>query len=202
MMATLSKPYVSRYGAPRIGRVDATIFTLAYFADCRTCAFCADACCLWGVDVDAENMVRLLRHAAPLEARTGVPRALWFEPGLEEDVDFPGGRCGRTRVADGTCVFLDRKRRGCHIHGYCLDAGIEVYHLKPLVSSLFPLTFGEGALLPADEVEQSSLVCAGEGRSVYRGARDPLAYLFGADLVTELDRLEEQARCAGLAPPA
>jgi len=186
----LSKTYCSRYGAPRISKVDTGIFRFAYFAECRACGFCADQCCSWGVDVDAPNMARLLEHAEPLEARTGVPRERWFEARLEEDPDFPGGRVGRTRAEGGACVFLDRKNRGCHIHGYCLDRGLEVHSLKPFMSSLFPITFGDGLLLASDEVEEGSLACAGAGTSVYRGSRAVLEQYFGADLVAELDRLE------------
>lgn len=193
MILELSKTYCSRYGAPSISKVDEAIFRFAYFADCRACDFCADQCCSWGVDVDEPNMARLLAHADALEARTGVPKERWFEAELEEDPDFPGGRVGRTRAEDGACVFLDRKNRGCHIHGYCLEVGLDVYSLKPFMSSLFPLTFGEGLLLVSDEVEEGSLACTGPGQSVYRGSRGVLEHCFGTDFVAELDRLETAA---------
>ena len=47
----------------------------------------------------------------------------------------------RTQVKDGRCVFLNRQARGCKVHSYCLDKGLDYHLLKPLVSILFPVTF-------------------------------------------------------------
>ena len=58
-----------------------------------------------------------------------------------------------------------------------------------MVSSLFPVTFGGGALLCSDELHDGSLVCAGDGPTAYEMARSELAYYFGPELVTELDAL-------------
>jgi hypothetical protein len=60
-----------------------------------------------------------------------------------------------------------------------------------MVSCLFPLTFGGGVLMVADEVEDGSLVCANMGEPLYRGAREDLRYYFGDELVAELDDLED-----------
>lgn len=188
----LSRAYTCRLGAPTLERVDPAIFELAYFANCPACTTCADQCCSWGVDVDGANMERLLDHAEALEARTGVPRERWFEAAVVPDADFPSGRVGRTRSEDGACVFLRREGRGCHIHGYALEAGLDVYALKPMVSSLFPLSFSQGTLFASDEAEEGSLACAGEGESLYRGSRAVLEDLFGAELVGELDGLERE----------
>jgi len=56
-----------------------------------------------------------------------------------------------------------------------------------LVSTLFPLTFEQGVLVAAAELADGSLVCAGEGPTLYEGARDELRHYFGAGLVAELD---------------
>lgn len=190
MVVRLSKVYPSRRGAPRIEGVEEAIFRHTYFADCRACYFCLDQCCTWGVDVDADNMARLIEFAEPLEARTGIPRERWFEAGLRADPEFPGGRAGRIRAEAGGCVFLDRRNRGCHIHSFCLEEGLDVYGLKPLVSSLFPLTFEDGILVPSDEVERRTLACLGAGASLYRGSRGALEHHFGSGFVAELDCIE------------
>jgi hypothetical protein len=66
------------------------------------------------------------------------------------------------------------------------------YHaIKPLVCILFPLSFEEGLLSLAPELEDGSLVCAGSGDSVYRAMRNEVEYYFGRELVIELDGLEE-----------
>ena len=56
-----------------------------------------------------------------------------------------------------------------------------------MVSTLFPVTFGDGALLCSEELHDGSLVCAGDGPTAYAMARAELAFYFGAELVTELD---------------
>ncbi len=63
--------------------------------------------------------------------------------------------------------------------------------MKPMVSTLFPVTFGEGTLLCSEELVDGSLVCAGDGPTAYEMARSELAYYFGAELVGELDALAQ-----------
>ena len=58
-----------------------------------------------------------------------------------------------------------------------------------MVSTLFPVTFGDGALLCSDELHDGSLVCAGDGPTAYAMARAELEFYFGAELVAELDAL-------------
>jgi hypothetical protein len=187
----LSRPFSSRYGAPIIRRVDPRIFRLTYFTHCLVCDFCHDQCCEHGVDVDFLHLDTILRHADGLEAYSGIPRERWFVQTREADVELPGGGSTRTRVRNGACVFLKRNGRGCWIHAYCLDHGIDYHELKSLVDCLFPITFADGLLCPADEAADGSLVCAGVGPSLYRGLREELRYYFGPRLVAELDRLEE-----------
>lgn len=186
----LRHPHRARGGAPVIDRVDVAIFGLRYFTHCLSHPSCRDACCTHGVDVDEDNVARILAHADGLERFTGIERARWFTENVRMDPDFPGGRHRRTRVEQGACVFLDRAGRGCRIHAYCLANGLDYHELKPLVSTLFPLTFDGGLLHPSAEVRDRTLVCLGEGPSLYRGVRDELAYWFGEDLVAELDAVE------------
>jgi hypothetical protein len=189
----LSRPFASRYGAPIIREVDPRIFQLTYFTHCLACDFCHDQCCEHGVDVDFLHLDAILRHADALEAYSGIPRVRWFVRAQEVDEELPGGGSTRTRVRNGACVFLKRNGRGCWIHAYCLDQGIDYHELKSLVDCLFPITFAAGLLCPADEAADGSLVCTGEGPSLYRGLREELRYYFGPRLVAELDRLEAAA---------
>ena len=76
------------------------------------------------------------------------------------------------------------------IHSFCLQNAIDYHDLKPMVSCLFPVTFGEGLLSPATEVDDKTLRCLGKGRSLYAGARSELQYYFGPELISELDALE------------
>ena len=169
---------------------------------CMQCSYCHDSCCQYGVDVDVQNVARLEARADEIAAFTGVPRERWFTDEWTDDREFPGGRHTRTRVEDGACVFRNRTGRGCRIHSFALERGIDYHELKPMVSVLFPVTFDGGLLHPSNEIADRSLQCYGDGPSLYRGVRDEIGWYFGADLVTELDALERGARRGSLAGEA
>ena len=167
--------------------VDDAIFARRYFGHCMRCGFCADACCQHGVDVSVVERDRILARADELAPLVGRDASEWFEPLVTLDADFPGGAATRTTVVDGRCVFLSRTTRGCVLHAMSLETNADYHLLKPMVSALFPVTFGDGALLCSEELADGSLVCAGDGPTAYEMARAELAYYFGEELVAELD---------------
>jgi hypothetical protein len=169
--------------------VHPAIFTLRYFGHCLACTFCNDSCCQHGVDVSVVERDRILAAADHLEPVVGVPRDQWFVEGLTPDVDFPGGSATRTTVVAGRCVFRLRDARGCALHAWSLGQGADYHDLKPMVSALFPVTFGDATLFCSEELVDKSLSCAGDGPTAYAMARDELGYYFGPELVAELDRL-------------
>jgi hypothetical protein len=63
-----------------------------------------------------------------------------------------------------------------------------------MVSILFPLTFERGVLVPSPEAVDGSLICSGDGPSLYDGVRGELAHFFGEELVAALDTLGERIR--------
>jgi hypothetical protein len=95
----------------------------------------------------------------------------------------------RSTVRNGKCVFISATGRGCTIHSYCLEKGIDYHTLKPMISALFPVTFEKGVLVPSSEAVDGSLICNGEGASLYEGVRGELEYYFGAAFGAELDAL-------------
>lgn len=169
--------------------VDDAIFSLRYYGLCMLCTFCADGCCQHGVDVSVAERDRILARAEELVARIGIPSSQWFEADITDDADFPGGAATRTRVVNGRCVFLRRDARGCVLHALALEHNDDYHELKPMVSTLFPVTFGDATLLCSEELGDGTLVCAGNGPTAYEMARTELAYYFGNALVSELDRL-------------
>jgi len=187
----LSRDYTSVQGAPVIHSVNTDIFALRYFARCMACGFCNDQCCSYGVDIDSENAKRIMALGDDFAARVRVPRSGWFTDEETKDAEFPSGRYVRTRSKDGKCVFHSGAR-GCVIHAYALEKGVDYHTLKPLVSTLFPTTFDYGVLGASGEVHDQSLVCGGEGQTIYQGTRDELAYYFGEAFVAELDTLAQQ----------
>ena len=180
---------MARAGAPVVSEVDPAIFHRRYFGHCFGCTFCHDGCCDHGVDVSLAERDRILERSDELEARVGVPRGQWFTTDVSADVDFPGGASTRTAVANGSCVFRLAGARGCALHAFALERGEDYHDIKPMVSSLFPVTFGDGALLCSEELADGTLVCAGEGPTAYEMARAELRHYFGDALVDELDAL-------------
>ena len=185
----LSREHPSILGAPVLRTVDTQIFTLRYFTHCMNCGFCGDQCCSYGVDIDAANADKLLAMGEGFEAFIGVPKSEWFTDEIVEDAEFPSGRNRRTRVRGSHCVFHKKDGRGCLIHAWCLKNGLDYHLYKPMVSILFPVTFEHGGLVASGEAVDRSLVCAGEGPTLYDGVRGELAYYFGDALVAELDAL-------------
>ena len=190
MILVLDEEYPSAMGGPVLRAVDPRIFTLRYFTHCMDCGFCMDACCEHGVDVDLGNAARLRGLPPDFHDRIAEPQDRWFTTDIVKDGEFPGGEHVRARVHDGACVFRNEGARGCAIHGYCLERGLDYHLFKPMVSVLFPVTFEHGVLTASGEAADGSLVCSGEGPSLYDGARDELRYYFGDALIAELDALK------------
>jgi len=190
-MIALSHSYKSAMGGPVLSAVDPAIFTLRYFTNCMACGFCKDACCDHGVDIDLGNAERLKALPRDFHDRIGVAAKDWFTDQVISDREFPGGEHVRTRLRDGVCVFRNAHARGCTIHAYCLEKGLDYHRFKPMVSVLFPVTFEGGVLTASGEAADGSLICGGSGPSLYDGARDELSYYFGEGLIAELDQLKD-----------
>ena len=190
MIRALTRPYACRFGAPVIDRVDTAIFFRTYFVNCMACTYCHDSCCQYGSDIDGENVDRVNAHADDLERFTGVTRDRWFTGEWNNDVEFPGGRQTRTAVEGGACVFKSRTARGCMLHSFALSRGLDYHELKPMVASLFPVTFDGGLLHPSNEILDRSLQCIDDGPTLYKGVRSEIEWYFGAELVAELDGIE------------
>lgn len=199
MIVELSRPYTSRFGLPVIHRVDTRIFTESYFAHCMQCTYCHDSCCQYGATVEEPMVRKLLQNAEALEAYVGQPRERWFQDWMLDDPDYPGGRYTRTQVIDGACVFLNRNGRGCLLHRFCLEKGVEVHELKPFVCHMFPIWYEDGTFQRPEEILDRTLVCIGPGPSLYRSARGDVRFYFGDEMIAELDRLE--ARTLAEVPP-
>jgi hypothetical protein len=174
---------------PLVSAVDPEIFRRRYFGLCLSCTFCHDACCQYGVDLSVVERDRILADADRLEQVVGRPRAEWFTGVVTADTDFPGGAATRTAVVGDRCVFRLAGTRGCSLHAFALDQGRDYHDLKPMVSTLFPITFGDGALFCSEELVEGSLICAGDGPTAYEMARSELEYYFGSEMVAELDAI-------------
>lgn len=186
-----SRPYPCRYGSPVLSSVDPLIFTIRYFTYCMQCTFCNDHCCSYGVSASVLDIERILARADALEAYVGVQQDGWFEQEWEEEPDYPGGFSRRTVVTERGCIFLNPRGRGCMLHAYALEHGMDYHELKPIICAVFPCAVAEGGVLcTMDEIEEHSVICTGSGPTVYEGTRSELAYYWGEALVGELDAIQ------------
>lgn len=196
-IVALAREHPSIFKAPVLRSVDTQIFSLRYFTHCMSCGFCNDQCCSYGVDIDADNADKLLAMGDDFKAFVGVPESEWFTDEIVDDAEFPSGRNRRTRVRGGHCVFHKPGGRGCLIHAWCIEKGLDYHLFKPMVSILFPLTFEHGCLVASSEAVDRSLICAGSGPTLYEGVRGELAYYFGGGLIEELDALSTSPSWGG-----
>jgi Fe-S-cluster containining protein len=186
---------------PRFSRVEVAVFIKRVVADCMShqCAIhdtgrkTLDACCQYGCDVDVSerNAILARREAiAPLLAAE-VRELPWFdESAPEEDPDTPSGVVVRTAVHDDRCLFLAHDRRGCAIHRAALEQGWDHRGVKPTICRLFPLTYGDGAIMVSDDYPDYSCAYEPNAPTLYRVAREALGDIFGPELVRAMDDAE------------
>jgi hypothetical protein len=86
------------------------------------------------------------------------------------------------------------------LHSYALEKGLDYHELKPMVASLFPVTFDGGLLHPSNEIADRSLQCIDDGPTLYEGVRSEIEWYFGEALVAELDVFKKALLAGG--PPA
>ena len=159
------------------------MFTRRVVADCMsTPARCTttaptklDACCQYGCDVDLFERDAILARAEQIRPvlRAEVQDLPWFdESEPEHDPDVPSGTVVRTAVHDDGCLFLAHDKRGCAIHRASLEQGWDFHGVKPTICRLFPLSYGEGAILVSRRLSRLLVrVRRGRADAVPRRAR-------------------------------
>jgi hypothetical protein len=120
------------------------------------------------------------------------PEGEWFETEYTYYEEYVGNQYTRINTQGPRCVFISKDQRGCGLHRYAISKQMDYHEIKPLVCILFPLSFGEGILTLAPELDDSSLVCSGEGYSAYQSMRNELEYYFERGFVEELDVIEKE----------
>jgi Fe-S-cluster containining protein len=186
----LSREYVARYIA--ISFVHRDIFLKTYFARCLECSFCHDWCCSFGADIDIQNLEKIQQQKEEILPFVRPPEGEWFEAEYTYYEEYVGSQYTRINTQGPRCVFISKDQRGCGLHRYAISKQMDYHEIKPLVCILFPLSFGEGILSLAPELEDSSLICSGSGYSAYQSIRNELEYYFGREFVEELDGIEKK----------
>jgi Fe-S-cluster containining protein len=205
---------------PRFRRVEVAVFTKRVVADCMThrCAMHdthpkmegtgftpgpgvekLDACCQYGCDVDLTERDAILARAESIRPVLAeeVRSLPWFdESAPERDPDTPSGTVVRTAVHKGGCLFLSHDLRGCAIHRASIEQGWDFRGVKPTICRLFPLTYGDGAIMVSDDYADYSCAYEPNAPTLYRVAREALADIFGDDLVRAMDEAEARVLAA------
>lgn len=185
---SLGKEYVSDTMA--ISFVHRDIFLKKYFARCLECNFCHDWCCSFGADIDVQNVERIQQRKEEILPFVRPPEGAWFETEYAYYEEYDGNQYTRIKTQGPRCVFISKDQRGCGLHRYAISKKMDYHEIKPLVCILFPLSFGEGILSLAPELDDNSLVCSGAGDSAYQSLRNELEHYFGRECVEELDGIE------------
>lgn len=186
----LSREYVS--GNMAISFLHRDIFLKIYFARCLECTFCHDWCCSFGADIDIQNVEKIRQHREEILPFVRPPEGEWFDSKYTYYEEYAGNQYTRINTQGPRCVFISKDQRGCGLHRYAIRKGMDYHEIKPLVCILFPLSFEEGILSTAAELDENSLVCSGAGDSAYRAMRSELEYYFGRGFVEELDGIERE----------
>lgn len=193
MVIKLKNSYPSIHGLPVIHSVETDIFDLTYFMKCMECTFCKDQCCEWGADIDMQNVARVMKYKDELEAFTGIKSERWFDESEKgTDYEYPGHDYMRTTFDEEKdyCIFLNTQSRGCMLHSFALNKGMDYHEIKPFFCSLFPVTYMDGVLMTPEEIDEGLTACLGQGPTLYQGSRDELLHYFGPGLVAEMDEIQ------------
>jgi len=186
----LRKEY--RSGNMAISFVHRDIFLKTYFARCLECNFCHDWCCSFGADIDIQNAEKIQQHSEEIKPFIRESDVDWFETEYTYYEEYSGNQYTRINPYGPRCAFISKDQRGCGLHRYALSKGMDYHKIKPLVCILFPLSFEEGILSLAPELDDNSLVCAGSGDAAYYAMRSELEFYFGHEFVNELDAVEKK----------
>ena len=192
---------------PKFKRVEVAVFTKRVVADCMShrCAMQEtrseklDACCQYGCDVDLTERDAILARADAIRPvlAAEVRDLPWFdESEPEQDPDTPSGTVVRTAVHNQGCLFLAHDRRGCAIHRAAFEQGWDFRGVKPTICRLFPLTYGDGAIMVSEDYADYSCAYEPNAPTLYRVAREALGDIFGPDLVRALDDAEARVLAA------
>ena len=179
---------------PRFARAETAIFTSRVVADCMSHA-CKmherphlEACCQYGCDVHPHERVAIEARADEIR-RVLHSDARWFDDD-DPEIDPDVGVVVRTEVVGTGCVFLQHDQRGCAIHRAGLAGGWDWRAVKPHVCQLFPLTYTSDAIVISEDYADYSCAYEPNAPTLYRVAREALAYHFGDPLVRALDAAE------------
>jgi len=136
--------------------------------------------------MDLLEMERVLHYAYQLEYELGIPSSQWFQDEIGIDTNYPSGKTINTRIYNSKCVFYERNNRGCSLQRFCIERGMDIHLLKPMVCCLFPVAWENERLYVSGFLDE--LPCRNNGISVFEAQKGELMVYLGDDFVTALER--------------
>jgi hypothetical protein len=175
--------------------VDPDISTQRFLPDSSMCN-CNGTCCAEGVLLDVKEKELILAHAdlikKYLEPQQEKDTAKWFDNNIENDADFPSGRCDGTALQGNRCVFLCSKGL-CALQKTAMAEGMDKFALKPFYCVAFPITIDEHVLTTYNPEFTNRRQCCSivtEGPlKVVDVCREEFEYILGVDGLKELEEL-------------
>jgi Fe-S-cluster containining protein len=162
------------------------LFEKGYAAGNGPCT-CSAQCCRSGVWVDVREHDAILERKELIrqqmdETQTPDERK-WFDTHIEDDPDFPSGRCIGTAVVNDKCAFLDKAGR-CSIQRAAVAAGEHKWAWKPTFCVLFPIVI-ENGIIEFDPMLQGEQMCCSITSAfdvpLFVACKEELIYLLGED---------------------
>lgn len=179
-------------------QVDPVLFEPRFASHCSM-NNCNAHCCRDGVWVDPAEKQRILEHASLIVRHMDPGQVTdptrWFDGEVEEDADYPSGRCEGTGTNERGCVFLN-DRGWCVLQKTATEEGMEKFALKPYYCVAFPLTIAEGVLTVDDpEFTNRTVCCSVVDDGTHAPAdvcREELDFMLGAEGLRELDEVRQR----------
>ena len=112
---------------------------------------CKDSCCRFGADFDKESYELLLENRELVEEQTGIKIEDCFLD-WSGDPFFLGGNSIEGKLHNGTCIFHNRKGKGCILFGLVIKHGLD-RRMIPSTCRLFPLTWDKTSLVAYPEIK-------------------------------------------------
>ncbi len=150
--------------------------------------------------LDLKEKELILAHAGLikryLEPQQEKDNQKWFDNNIEDDFDFPSGKCDGTAVHGSGCVFLCSKGL-CALQKTAMAEGMDKFTLKPFYCAAFPITIDERVLRTYESEFTNRQQCCSivsEGTlTVLDVCREEFEYILGAEGLKEIEVLFNKA---------
>jgi Protein of unknown function (DUF3109) len=178
--------------------VDPEILIQRFSSNTSMCN-CNGTCCAEGVLLDVQEKNLILAHADKikkyLEPQQEKDTVKWFDNNIENDTDFPSGKCDGTAVHDNKCVFLCSKGL-CALQKTAIAEGMHKFALKPFYCVAFPITIDEHVLTTYEPEftnrRQCCSVVSDGPLNVLDVCREEFEYILGVEGMHEIEELFDE----------